>query len=224
MGKRGPKPRRREVVWSPELAYAVGLIATDGNLSPDGRHLSLTSKDVPQLKTFLKCVGRSDVKIAEKSGFYRARITHAQFSDVVLYDFLLSIGLMPNKTKILGSIAVPDEYFFDFLRGHHDGDGSFYSYYDPRWRSSFMFYLTFISASPPHVCWIRENLERLLGVHGHITTSERSCVVQLKYAKREALIVLKRMYPRPGVPCLARKRLKIQKALRIVGESLPKGK
>src|SRR3989338_3878914 len=176
MGKRGPKPRRREVVWSPELAYAVGLIATDGNLSPDGRHLSLTSKDVPQLKTFLKCVGRSDVKIAEKSGFYRARITHAQFSDVVLYDFLLSIGLMPNKTKILGSIAVPDEYFFDFLRGHHDGDGSFYSYFDPRWKSSFMYYLVFVSSSRAHIDWIRNRLKVFLGVWGHLTKDHRTAV------------------------------------------------
>lgn len=129
---------------------------------------------------------------------------------------------MPNKTKRLAELAIPDRYFFDFLRGHHDGDGSFYSYYDPRWRSSFMFYLSFISASPAHVYWIRESLERLLGVHGHIATAKNSCVVQLKYAKRETLIILKKLYPRPDVACLARKRLKIERALRIVGKSLPK--
>ena len=221
MGKRGPQPKRKEVLWSPELAYAVGLIATDGNLSTSGRHVSLTSKDVPQLKTFLRCIDRSDVPIAVKKGSYRPSITHVQIGDVVLYDFLLSIGLMPNKTKKLGELAIPDKYIFDFLRGHHDGDGSFYSYFDPRWRSSFMFYLSFISASPSHIYWIREILERLLGVQGHITTSKNSCVVQLKYAKREALIVLKKLYPRPDVVCLARKRLKIEHALRIVGKSLP---
>lgn len=220
---RGPKPRRKEVVWSPELAYAIGLIATDGNLSTSGRHISLTSKDRPQLKTFLKCIGRPDIRIAKKKGSYRpfVTITHVQVGDVVLYQFLLSIGLMPNKTKRLAKLAIPDKYFFDFLRGHHDGDGSFYSYFDPRWRSSFMFYLSFISASPGHVHWIRESLERLLDVRGHITTSKNSCVVQLKYAKRETLLILKKLYPRPDVVCLARKRLKIERALRIVGKSLP---
>lgn len=221
MGKRGPKPRRREVVWSPELAYAIGLIATDGNLSPSGRHISLTSKDVPQLKTFLKCIGRSDIRIAVKKGSYRPLITHVQVGDVVLYRFLLSIGLMPNKTKRMAALAIPDEYFFDFLRGHHDGDGSFYSYYDPRWKSSFMFYLVFLSASPEHVGWIRETLERLLGVHGHISTAKSSCVTQLKYAKRETSIILNELYPRPDVVCLKRKRLKIERALRILGKSLP---
>lgn len=209
------------MVWSPELAYAIGLIATDGNLSKSGRHISLTSKDVPQLKTFLKCIDRPDVSISVKKGSYRPSITHVQIGDIVLYNFLLSIGLMPNKTKKMGELAIPDKYIFDFLRGHHDGDGSFYSYYDPRWRSSFMFYLSFISASSPHIYWIRDTLERLLDVRGHITTAKNSCVVQLKYAKQETLVVLKKMYPSSDVVCLARKRLKIERALRIVGESLP---
>ncbi|MHB8710328.1 MAG: LAGLIDADG family homing endonuclease [Minisyncoccota bacterium] len=221
MGKRGPKPKRKEVIWSPELAYAIGLIATDGSLSTSGRHVNLTSKDRPQLKTFLKCIGRSDVRIAKKKGSYRPFITYVQIGDVVLYRFLRSIGLTTNKTKSIGVLAIPDKYMFDFLRGHHDGDGSFYSYFDPRWRNSFMFYLQFISASPAHVYWIRETLERLLRVRGHITTSQNTSVVQLKYAKRETLLILKKLYPYPDVVCLKRKRLKIERALRIVGKSLP---
>ena len=31
--------------WNHDFAYAIGLITTDGNLSPDGRHINLTSKD-----------------------------------------------------------------------------------------------------------------------------------------------------------------------------------
>lgn len=45
-----------EIRWSNELAYAVGLIATDGNLSKDGRHIELTSKDTEQLETFKRCL------------------------------------------------------------------------------------------------------------------------------------------------------------------------
>ena len=33
------------LAWTAELAYAVGLITTDGNLSSDGRHLGIPSKD-----------------------------------------------------------------------------------------------------------------------------------------------------------------------------------
>lgn len=220
MGKRGPKPKRTQITWSADIAYAVGLIATDGCLSKDGRHIELTSKDEEQLRNFMYCIGK-DINLTEKVGSYgNEPVGRAQFSDVVLYDFLTAAGMTPRKTHTVGVLNIPDEYFFDFIRGHHDGDGSFSSYYDSRWKSSFMFYLTFISASRTHIEWIRETLQRLVGVNGSISTSQTSCVVQLRYAKREALVILKKMYEKPGIISLSRKRLKIEAALRIVGESL----
>ncbi len=110
------------------------------------------------------------------------------------YKFLLGIGLIPNKSKILGELKIPKSYFFDFLRGHFDGDGYFYSYWDPRWRSSFMFYLGFISASRNHVEWLREVIQKNLNIRGHITSSVRSSVHQLKYAKAETLTLLPKLY------------------------------
>ncbi len=223
MGVYVRKPKR-EIRWSPELAYAVGLIATDGCLSGDHRHFSVVSKDVEQLQNLKQCLGLK-VKIGtHKSGRKDAKRTYhrVQWGDVALYDFLLGIGLTPHKSKTLSALEIPDEYFFDFLRGHHDGDGSFYSYYDPRWRSSFMFYLQFVSASPVHIDWIRSGLERLLSIRGHVSIAKQSDIVQLRYAKTESVELLKRLYSRPGAKCLTRKRLKIERALRIVGESLPK--
>lgn len=223
---RGPKPRRKEAIWSPELAYAIGLIATDGCLSSDGRHLTLVSKDIEQLNNLKSCLGLK-VKIGkhytgrkEENVFYH----RVQWGDVFLYSFLLGIGLTPNKSLTLGELAIPDEYFFDFLRGSFDGDGSFYSYYDPRWRSSFMFYLNFTSASPVHVKWLRRTLERLLQVTGHVSktkeTEHKHGIETLRYAKAEALRVIHAMYSTSSKMHLSRKRLKIVRALRIVGESL----
>ena len=202
--------------WSPELAYAIGLIVTDGNLSNDGRHMELTSKDRPQLLTFMECLGIK-VKIGHKiSGFTGRQTTHVQFGDINFYHFLLSIGLMPNKTKILGKMKIPDEYFFDFLRGHFDGDGSSYSYWDPRWRSSFMFYISFISASKKHIDWLQRSILRLAKVKGHISHSKSSIVYQLRYAKTEALVIYKKLYYSKDVVCLKRKLLKINRTLSII--------
>lgn len=53
-------------------------------------------------------------------------------------------------------MKIPGKYFFDYLRGCFDGDGCFYSYWDPRWRSSHMFYLEFISASKNHIDWLQK--------------------------------------------------------------------
>ena len=34
-----------KLVWTNNFAYVIGVIATDGNLSPDLRHIHITSKD-----------------------------------------------------------------------------------------------------------------------------------------------------------------------------------
>ena len=159
MGKRGPKPKGKvKIKWSHNFAYAIGLLVTDGCLSPDGRHIIFVSKDKEQLQNFTRALNIQVIVSKTRSGYANKTITRIQFGDVLFYRFLLAIGLMPNKTKIIGAIVIPPRYFFDFLRGHFDGDGSFYSYWDKRWRSSFMHYLQFISASRNHILWMKAEL------------------------------------------------------------------
>ncbi|MDE2079150.1 MAG: hypothetical protein KGI73_02060 [Patescibacteria group bacterium] len=216
MGKRGPKPKWRKFIWSPNLAYAVGLFATDGCLYSDGRHLSLVSMDMQQLLNFKKAFGLKTT-IAYKNNKVGKRCPHIQLSDVALYQFLESLGLTPNKSKTIGKIKIPPKYFFDFFRGVLDGDGCFYSYYDPRWRSSFMFYLCIASASPRFIEWLRTEIEQQLGIRGHITSTKGRSCSQLKYAKADSLKILKKVYYSPTVLCLSRKRTKILKALKSQG-------
>src|SRR3989344_3501193 len=215
MGSRGPVPRGRiSTNWSRDLAYAVGLLTTDGNLSKDGRHMELTSRDKVQLITFGKCLG-IDAKISEKQsgykkGSYSFRI---QFGDVLFYQWLLSIGLGPNKSKTLRSLKIPDKYFFDFLRGCFDGDGSMYAYWDPRWKSSYMFYITFVSASTDFLIWLQKTVERLTKENGTISSGVGT--FQLRYAKKGSLVLCKRMYNGKNLPRLERKFTKAQKIFRI---------
>lgn len=205
--------RKIKTTWSPELAYAVGLITTDGNLSSDGRHISFTSKDKEQIENFLGCL-KCDNKITKNvsgSGNLSLRV---QIGDIHFYKFLLKVGLTPAKTKTLGKIKIPKKYFFDFLRGHLDGDGTFYSYFDPRWKNSYMFYTIFISASKDHLDWIRKEITRHIGILGHITKAKTSSIYQLKYAKADSLKLLGKIYYNNQVICLSRKREKIALALK----------
>ena len=219
--RRGGKPKERvDRTWSPKLAYAIGLLATDGCLSGDGRHLEFSSKDKEQVRNFIGYLGIKN-KITQKlSGHSKKFYPRVQFGDVVFYRFLIQIGLTTAKSKTLGQLDIPKKYFFDFLRGSFDGDGTFYSYWDPRWKSSYMFYTVFISASKVHIDWIRECLFEHMKVRGHITHDGRKITYQLKYAKRESLKILRKMYYDRAVVCLKRKRLKIERALRIIGERL----
>lgn len=202
--------------WSQKLAYAIGLIATDGCLYKDGRHIAFVSKDLQLMRVFMQCLGLKN-KIAKKqSGFVPTGYAYwVQFGDVVFYKFLVSIGLFPAKSKTLSEIKIPKQYFFDFLRGSFDGDGSFYSYWDKRWASSFLFYLTFTSASMKHIVWLRKIIKYLTGLKGHIDGLKKSRVYQLKYAKTEARIIFKKMYHSPNIPRLERKFIKVYNALAV---------
>ena len=202
--------------WSADFAYAVGLLTTDGSLSIDGRHINLTSKDIDQIKTFARILGLKN-KIGLKSSTYNPEGIYyqIQFGNVKLYRFLLSIGLTPNKTKSLRKLKIPDKYFADFLRGHLDGDGSTYSYWDKRWKSSFTLYTEFISASEDHLIWIKETIKRLYKISGKITEHR---IYHLRYAKKSSCEIIKVMYYKADVSCLERKRSKIMKALSIIDE------
>ncbi len=213
--KPGSKPKGAvRIRWSLEFAYAIGLLTADGCLSKDGRHIDLTSVDKAQVILFKECLGIK-TKVSKKYSGIGNMAYHVQFSDVLFYRFLMSIGLSPAKSKTIKSVSIPEEYFFDFLRGYFDGDGCSYSFYDSVFKKSFRFYISFASASLSYIQWLRNRLEREAKVKGHLDLS-RLPYVQLKYAKKEAVRICAGMYYKKGVPCLRRKHLKISQSMRII--------
>ncbi len=218
MGNRGPKPKGRvKIKWSADFAYAIGLIVTDGNLSPDGRHISFTSKDKEMVDNFQKALGISYNYCMKSNGTNTNKKYYViQIGDVLFYRFLESIGLTPNKSKTVAIIDIPKIYIRDFIRGSFDGDGCSYSYWDKRWKSSFMLYLEFVSASSKHILWLQEIIKKEVGIHGHITKSGNQSCFQLKYAKSESIKLFAYMYQSRKCMLLSRKYLKIKESLDIV--------
>lgn len=199
--------------WSPELAYAVGLLVADGCLSKDGRHIDLTSADIDLLEAFKGCLELPGLKISHKTGGSGKKYPRIQLSNVAFYDFLLEIGLTPAKSNTIGPLAVPDPYFRDFLRGYFDGDGSTYSYQDPKFPNSLRFYMSFTSGSRTFLEWLRTETQRHFGVKGYLSFNRNSSYVQLKFAKHQAVLICEKMYYLDTLPCLHRKRHKIQSVL-----------
>ncbi len=217
--RRGPAAKRCEPVfpgWTSALAYAVGIIATDGNLSGDGRHLSIPSKDIDLLECLRRCLGLTNRIGQARSG--HGRIYYKlQWSDRGLYDWLEGIGLTPAKSLTLGALAVPNEYFADFFRGCIDGDGSIITYtdrYHAAKNARYVYerlYVRIVSASCPFVTWLRSVVHAITGAKGDLTVRRPSHpqhhpIWSLRYAKKESLRVLGWMYYAPDIPCLARKR------------------
>lgn len=225
-----PKPKLpdKEFKWTPELAYAIGLLTTDGNLSKDGRHITMRSCDIQLLNTFKKCLNLPN-KISETfhNGWGKRRTYRIQFSNVQLYRWLFKIGLTPRKTYTIGELKILDRYFPDFLRGHLDGDGSITTYKD-RWNTfknpKYVYtrlWVRFISASKFHIRWLQRKINKLLGVKGHLwerkpeRPDQTATIYGIKFAKKDSIRLLSWLYYNRKVPCLIRKRKIAEKFIKI---------
>ncbi len=100
------KPRPFEVeegiFW-----YLVGIVATDGCLSKDGRHIDITSADrdyLVQIRDAIKSRARATIKRGSLGNI----AYHIQLGSRVLYMKLLDIGLTPKKSLTLRPLRVPD--------------------------------------------------------------------------------------------------------------------
>lgn len=218
MKKRGPKPKGRvDTTWRPELAYAVGLITADGSLSKNGRHINFTSKDLDLIQTFQKCLNLEDIKVGQKSrGKELEKKYHqVQFGDVLFYKWLEECGLTPNKSLTINSIKIPDEYFFDFVRGEWDGDGTIVCSEDKRWKNSYMISIGFSSGSIDLLLWLRCEINKRLGTTGSVTQGAK--VLQLRYAKKDSKKLFDAMFYKENPPHLKRKFAKAQKIFKMNG-------
>ena len=218
MGRRGPKPKGRvDITWRPELAYAVGLITSDGSLSKDGRHINFTSKDIDLIKTFQDCLSLQDIKIGKKTRDKDSekKYFQVQFGDVLFYKWLQSVGLMANKSLTISEVIIPNKYFFDFVRGEWDGDGTIVCSRDFRWKSSYAVSIGFASGSIEFLKWLQSEINKKLKTTGHLHKGNR--VLQLRYARKDSKKLFDAMFYADNLPHLKRKFAKAQKIFKMTG-------
>jgi hypothetical protein len=191
-----PQKRKDLKIEGPNLWYLVGLITSDGNLSKDGRHIDITSKDSGFLETLVEKFKISN-KVCVKNKGTNKEAKRIQIANKNFYDFLVSIGLMPNKSLIISEIKIPKIYFVDFLRGLIDGDGCIRSWTHPtnlheQWS------LRVYSGSKKFITWLRHTIEIYLGCKGRIHPEFKAAwkkpVYTLKYGKIAAKVILKNCY------------------------------
>jgi hypothetical protein len=155
--------------------------------------------------------------------------------DRTFHDWLGSIGLTPAKSLTLGPLAaIPDQYFEDFFRGCIDGDGSVLTHTDryhttkneryicDRLYVSIVSAISIVSASLRFIEWLQATMRRLVGVAGSIVVRRRdgrNPVWRLRYAKAQSIQLLAWIYYALLVPCLQRKRIKVERFLAPLGYS-----
>lgn len=203
--------KKVKIRWSGRFAYAIGLITSDGNLSKDGRHIDFTSKDEDLVQVFKDCL-KIDTKISRKArgSEKEKKYFKVAFGDVHFYAFLLSIGLCPNKSKILKELKIPQKYFGDFLRGCIDGDGNICLFNHPE-AHIVQVKLRLASASMSFLQWIRSMVTTILKTKGGWIEKGLRVNV-LCYGKKDAVTILRQIYS-PSKICLMRKYVIVEKIL-----------
>ncbi|PIV46177.1 hypothetical protein COS23_00540 [bacterium (Candidatus Moisslbacteria) CG02_land_8_20_14_3_00_36_53] len=182
-----------KIQWSSNFAYAIGLLTTDGNLSKDGRHLNLTSKDKDLINIFKGCLGIKN-KIGRKARerSKTKKYFQVQFGDKNFYEFLLSLGLKPTKSKTLKSLNILDDYFVDFLRGCIDGDGNIKVSEHPQSQYP-QLQVRLFSASPLFLNWLKDGLSKQIKVQGGWIEKYNTNYV-LAYGKSDSIKLLNFIY------------------------------
>lgn len=201
------------LAWSDEMAYIVGLTATDGCLITGRRAINFKSGDRQLVETYLRLLGRKN-RVKSHPTSTGGIAYYTQFHDSARYEWFRAVGLTPRKSLTIGAISVPDDFFLPLVRGLLDGDGSIinetYRADTGRRNDYYWEYLitSFNSGSGEHISWRRRALGRLLHLQGSVqetTTSAGNPYFELRYAKAASSVLLPLLYP-TGAPCLERKR------------------
>lgn len=176
------------------LWYVVGLIATDGCLSVDGRHIDITAKDGKFLRQLIQQLGLK-IKVAQKQNGRGQSSYRIQIGSVSFYRFLVSLGLTPRKSKTLSFLKIPPQFFAAFFRGVIDGDGSLRSWiHSSNGRKQWS--LRISSGSKAFLEWLQKTVQDTFGVSGEIHKSQYGefTVYVLKYGKMAMIEICHHCY------------------------------
>jgi hypothetical protein len=201
------RKKKVKIEWSPNFAYVIGIITTDGNLSNNKRHVIITSKDREIIsKSMIGLNIKNKIGVKARGGSRDKKYFTLQFGDVNFYHFLLKIGLMPAKSKKLKALKIPSKYFADFLRGCIDGDGSISISKHPESRHP-QLKVRLYSASLDFTLWMMKKIKKLIKCKGGwIYTPPKKIVHGLSFGKEDSVKILKFVYYDNDLVCLNRKR------------------
>ena len=105
--------------WSSEMAYVLGFVFADGYVSSDRGYLRIEIGDRGHLELLASYLGDHVVRRRGTRDIYYVMV----YSRDLVRD-LQALGAVQNKSLVMVFPDVPREYFWDFVRGYFDGDGS----------------------------------------------------------------------------------------------------
>jgi len=197
--------------WLPNMAYVLGFICADGSIQlNDGNRkhrLHVASTDFQVVEDIRKALDvENNLKQMKRSGRWNSPrykpLYYFSVGSNRMVEGLVSLGLSPRKSYDLKPIDVPDEYFWDFLRGYTDGDGSIKVSERGNCRK---LVVSWGSGSWMFIEDLRQKLNGVLDLNSSLSKDNRKNFLQLSYFGSSAMKILDRVYENGGIS-LERKR------------------
>lgn len=148
-----------ETIDSHEKAYFLGILFTDAYLE-DKRNcigLMIHKNDIEILEKFKKCIS-SDMPIKtyiRKKNNRNYEYVYLRITNKKMATDLKKLGMHQCKSLTIKYPPISDEFFFSFLCGAWDGDGSQSLF---KWKNRVKFSISLVGASYDFIYNIRENL------------------------------------------------------------------
>ena len=152
--------------WSYNMAYILGYIATDGNVSQDRvLKLALQKQDRPLLEKikdeieFTGNIYNKEIHLKSTDKDYES--SYMNIYDREICSDLKKLNIISNKSLVLGRFDfIPDEYEMNFLLGVFDGDGSVGQNLSDKCKNSIQIRLRYFSASLEFIEYIKDTMEK----------------------------------------------------------------
>lgn len=179
--------------WSKNMAYVLGWIYSDGNLSQNGTNFKITSID-KDILILINSLMKSDYPIKNYKTKEGKDYYVLYFCYKYMYNDLLKLGLFPNKSKTISLPEVPDNYFFHFLRGIIEGDGSIYvenlKYKNKQYN---ILRTSIISGSYKFLNQLQLKISKLIQLKPK-NIYKNHTAYNIRYSQKESKILLKKLY------------------------------
>lgn len=111
---------------SPNMAYLLGFLAADGNISKDGNQIKIGLSSID--RGFLEVIKeelKSEHPILDYETNNGYSVSELKFTSAKIKKKLAEYNIVPCKTNTFTFPSnLGKEYWIDFIRGYFDGDGS----------------------------------------------------------------------------------------------------
>lgn len=201
--------------WSKEMAYVLGWVWSDGNIDRSHRsiRIEIQAGDSYILKEIKKAMS-SDVPIKIRDNAAGLSI-HSR----IIAKSLIKLGCKAGDSLHNEFPNVPKRYFFDFLRGYLDGDGSVCIARSKKSRQKNVLRISFLGCKQ-FIKDLQKHLKNILNIEAcKISHSyDKSELCRCTYNSKDARLICSKMYENCNSLFLKRKRNKFLEHIKLLGD------